>query len=196
MTLRHLDLFSGIGGFARAAQDIEGIETTQFVEIDCACQKRLKKHYSRVPIHADITTFNPKPEFELVTAGYPCQDISPASHTKTGIAGNRSGLFFEVVRIIRSVQPKYLILENSSALLTHRGGRDMGVILRELSKCGYDAQWSTISACAVGAPHMRNRLFILAYPNSLNVQRLAFQRALPLLLLPGRHVLARPTIWS
>lgn len=176
MALKHLDLFSGIGGFALAAQRLGGITTAQFVELAQYPQHVLRNRFPNVPIHDDITTFYPSDQYDIVTAGYPCQDISPASATRSGLTGNRSGLFYEVVRIIRSNRPRYVILENSAALLTHRGGRDMQAVLWELSESGYDAQWSVVSACSVGAPHMRERLFIVAYPNSINVEGVAFQR--------------------
>ena len=178
--LKHLDLFSGIGGFSCAAQMVGGIETTQFVEIAPYCQKVLAKNFPGVPIHADVTTFSAvRHQFDLVTAGWPCQDISRANTTQSrqGLQGNRSSLFFEIIRIIRQCRPRYVVLENSSALLNFRKGRDMGAVLWELSACGYDAEWSIVSACSVGAPHMRERLFILAYPNGQHgPKRMAIQQ--------------------
>ncbi|MEO0374611.1 MAG: DNA (cytosine-5-)-methyltransferase [Cyanobacteria bacterium P01_A01_bin.17] len=167
--LTHLDLFSGIGGFAVAAQMVGGIETTQFVEINPYCQKVLTERFPGVPIHDDITTFTAIPrQFDFITAGWPCTDISRANARGKGLTGERSGLFFEIIRILRNCRPRYLLLENSPALLNFRGGRDMGAILWELSACGYDADWSIVSACSVGAPHTRERLFIVAYPNGIN----------------------------
>ncbi|MEO1399625.1 MAG: DNA (cytosine-5-)-methyltransferase [Cyanobacteria bacterium J06635_1] len=167
--LQHLDLFSGIGGFSLAAQMVGNIKTTQFVELRPHCHQVLAKQFPGIPIHADITTFTAeRGQFDLITAGFPCQDISAANAQGEGITGERSGLFFEVIRILRECRPRYLVLENSPALLNFRSGRDMGAILWELSRCGYDADWSVISACSVGAPHPRKRLFIVAYPNSIN----------------------------
>jgi DNA (cytosine-5)-methyltransferase 1 len=193
--LRHLDLFSGIGGFALSAQQLGGITTTQFVEIEPACHPRLNKNFPGVPIHGDITTFDPTDHYEILTAGYPCQDISPSSNTRTGLAGDRSGLFYECIRLLRAIRPNFLILENSAALLTHRGGRDMAAILWELSESGYAAQWSVVSACSVGASHMRERLFILAYPNSFDVERMAFQREFQK-SLQGIYSRPSPVLWS
>ena len=178
-SLTHLDLFSGIGGFSLAAQMIGGIDTQQFVEINPFCQKVLTKHFPGVPIHGNIATYFPDQRFDVVTGGFPCQDISQANTTQNpkGLQGSRSSLFFEIIRILRQCRPRYLVLENSAALLNFRQGRDMGAILWELSQCGYDAEWSVISACALGAPHTRNRLFIVAYANGQYGQkRMAVQQ--------------------
>ncbi|MEM9008192.1 MAG: DNA (cytosine-5-)-methyltransferase [Cyanobacteria bacterium P01_F01_bin.86] len=166
--MKHLDLFSGIGGFALAAKSC-GFATVQFVEKDDFCKRVLGKNFPGVPIHGDITTFSAieGQQVDVITAGFPCQDISQANSTKArqGLEGSRSGLFFEIIRLVRQIRPRYLVLENSAALLNFRKGRDMGAILWELSQCGYDAEWSVVSGCSVGAPHMRKRLFIVAYPN-------------------------------
>ncbi|MGL5060787.1 MAG: DNA cytosine methyltransferase [Microcoleus sp.] len=164
--MKHLDLFSGIGGFALAAHWVGGIETTQFVEIEPFCQKILAKNFPGVPIHDDVTTFTThRGEFDLVTAGFPCQDISIAGHG-VGLDGKRSGLFFEIVRIIRECRPRFVVLENVAALLSCRNGRDMGAVLWELSESGYDAEWDVIPASALGANHARERTWIVAYANS------------------------------
>lgn len=166
-TLRHLDLFSGIGGFSFAAQWLGGIKTTQFVEIDQAVHPVLGKHFT-VPIHDDITTFNPLSitRFDLITAGFPCQDISAANHKGIGLDGKRSGLFFEIIRLLRSHRPSYVVLENVPALLSSNGGRDMGSVLWHLADCGYDAEWDVLPASIVGANHLRRRLWVVAYANS------------------------------
>lgn len=169
--IRHLDLFSGVGGFALAAQMVGGIETRQFVEIDHYCQSApLPQNFPGVPIHDDATTFTAQPgQFDLVTAGFPCQDISAANPRGRGLEGERSGLFFEIIRIVRECRPRYLVLENSPALLTSRGGRDMGTILWALAESGFDAEWQVVSAASVGAEHLRERLFIVAYPNAADL---------------------------
>ncbi|MEO0533297.1 MAG: DNA (cytosine-5-)-methyltransferase [Cyanobacteria bacterium P01_A01_bin.123] len=177
--IKHLDLFSGIGGFTLAAQMVGGIKTTQFVEIDPFCQKVLEIRFPSVQIHDDIQTFNAAAgEFDLITGGFPCQDISAANSKGRGLEGDRSGLFFEIVRLVRQIRPRYLVLENTSALLTHRGGRDMGAVLWELSQIGLDAEWSVVSCCALGAPHTRERVFIVAYPDGKHgAGRMAVSRA-------------------
>lgn len=97
---------------------------------------------------------------DLVCGGFPCQDISLAGFG-AGLDGNRSGLWFEMERIIRESRPRYVVIENVAALL-HRG---MDRVLAGLAGLGFDAEWSIVSACSLGAPHMRRRLFIVAYPN-------------------------------
>jgi len=165
-TLSHLDLFSGIGGFSLAAKWTGGIKTTQFVEIDPWCRKTLAKNFKGVPIHDDIATFTSQPgQFDLFTAGFPCQDISANGHQKGIMEGTRSGLFFEIVRLICECRPRYVLLENVAALLTSNEGRDMGTVLWELSQIGYDAEWQVISAGSLGASHIRERLWIIAYPD-------------------------------
>jgi DNA (cytosine-5)-methyltransferase 1 len=164
--LRHLDLFSGIGGFALAAQMVGGIDTQQFVEIDPYCQKVLSKNFPGVPIHGDIREFTARPgDFDIITGGFPCQDISCANPNGRGLEGERSGLFYELMRIVRECRPDYIVLENVAEMLRKSSGRIMGAVLWELSESGYDAEWQTISAASVGAPHLRERVFIVAYSN-------------------------------
>lgn len=173
--MRHLDLFSGIGGFALAAKWLN-IETVQFVEIDSYCQKVLIKNFPGVPIHGDITNFSAtRGAYDIITGGFPCQDISNANHKGRGLDGKRSGLFFALMRIVRECRPRYIVLENVAALLSKRSGRDMGTVLWELSQCGYDAEWQTISAASVGAPHLRKRIFIVAYRNCERLESRQFR---------------------
>jgi DNA (cytosine-5)-methyltransferase 1 len=167
MILRHLDLFSGIGGFALAAEWVGGIKTDQFVEIDRYAQAVLSVNFPKIPIHDNIATFfGASGQYDLITAGFPCQDISSANPAGKGLDGDRSGLFFEACRIIREVGPRYLLLENVPNLLQSNGSRDMGAVLYELAQLGYDAEWQVLSAAGVGANHLRRRLWIIAYANS------------------------------
>ena len=161
--MKILDTFAGIGGFSYAAERlIGGFETTQFIEIDPFCQKVLKKHWPHVPIHDDIRTFTAKPfQYQVITGGFPCQDISVAGLQKGITEETRSGLFFELMRVIRMVRPQYVVLENVAAILN----RGLDIVLRELSEAGYDAEWSVISASSVGACHQRNRWWLVAYTN-------------------------------
>ena len=166
--LTHCDLFAGLAGFSLAAKWTGGIKTTQLVEIDPWCRKVLAHNFKGVPIHDDISTFTSKlGQFDIFTAGFPCQDISIAGPQKGIKEGTRSGLFFEIIRLIRTGQPRYALLENVPALLTSNNGRDMGTVLWELSQIGYDAEWQVISAGALGANHFRERLWIIAYPHSV-----------------------------
>lgn len=160
-----LDLFSGIGGFSLGLERA-GMRTVAFCEIDPYCQAVLRKHWPNVPIFAEVRDLRGSSldtKVSVICGGFPCQDISDAG-TKTGIHGLRSGLWFEFARLIRELRPQYAIVENVAALL-YRG---LGDILGDLAGIGYDAQWSVVSACAVGAPHMRRRVFIVAYPNRID----------------------------
>ena len=162
--MKILDTFAGIGGFSYAAEKlIGGFETTQFIEIDPFCQKVLKKHWPHVPIHDDIRTFTAEPfQYDVITGGFPCQDISVAGLQKGITKETRSGLFYELMRVIRMVRPQYVVLENVAAILN----RGLDIVLRELSEAGYDAEWSVISASSLGACHQRSRWWLVAYPNS------------------------------
>ena len=169
MTLKVLDLFSGIGGFSYAAERlVGGFKTTQFVEIDPYCQSVLRKNFPNVPIHNDITTFNAtKGQFDIITAGFPCQDLSVAGQ-QAGIGeGTRSGLFFEVLRLARQIQPKFILFENVRNLLSHKEGETYQQILQEIGKARFNAEWSIVSAKDVGACHKRERIWIIAYPSSV-----------------------------
>ena len=162
-TLKILDTFAGIGGFSYAAHElVGGFKTTQFVEIDPFCQKVLKKHFPKVPCHDDIKTFTAFPgQFDVITGGFPCQDLSVAGK-KAGITKqSRSGLFYELIRVIRLVRPKFVVMENVAAILNN----GLDIVLGELSEAGYDAEWSIISASSLGAAHRRSRWWCVAYTN-------------------------------
>ena len=171
--MKILDTFAGIGGFSYAAEKlIGGFETTQFIEIDPFCQKVLKKHWPHVPIHDDIRTFTAEPfQYQVITGGFPCQDISVAGLQKGITKETRSGLFYELMRVIRMVRPKYVVLENVAAILN----RGLDIVLRELSEAGYDAEWSVISASSLGACHQRSRWWLVAYPNDNGQQERWFE---------------------
>jgi len=161
--LKLLDTFSGIGGFSYAAEKlVGGYETTQFIEIDPYCQKVLNKHWPNVPIHDDITTFTAEPfQFDAVCGGFPCQDISKAGNREGITETSRSGLWFQLIRTIRMVRPKYFILENVSAILAN----GLDIVLRDICEAGYDAEWCCIPSSFVGACHQRDRWWLVAYPN-------------------------------
>lgn len=168
MVLKLLDAFAGIGGFSYAAERlVGGYETKQFIEIDKYCQSVLKKNFPNIPIHDDIKTFKAKRgEYDVLTAGFPCQDISVAGQQRGIGEGTRSGLFYEVIRLIREIRPKFVLLENVRNLLSHQGGETFQEVLFQIAKAGYDAEWSVVSAKDVGACHKRERVWIIAYPNS------------------------------
>jgi len=172
MDLKLLDLFSGIGGFSYAAEKIVGgFKTTKFVEIDPYCQSVLRKNFPNVPIHDDIKTFTAKKgQFDVLTAGFPCQDLSVAGRQKGIGEGTRSGLFYEIIRLLGEIQPKFVLFENVRNLLSHEKGATFQEILFQIAKAGYDAEWSVISAKDLGGCHKRERIWIIAYPFSDGIQ--------------------------
>ena len=169
-TLKILDTFAGIGGFSYAAHElVGGFETTQFVEIDPFCQKVLKKHFPKVPCHDDIKTFTAYPgQYDVITGGFPCQDISVAGRREGITDQSRSGLFYELIRIIRLVRPKFVVMENVAAILNN----GLDIVLGELSEAGYDAEWSIISASSLGAAHRRSRWWCVATVTNSNSEGL------------------------
>ena len=166
--LKILDLFSGIGGFSYAAENFfQGqFETKQFVEINPYCQQVLSKNFKGVPIHDDIKTFTaPRGSFDLCTFGFPCQDISVGGQQKGIGEGTRSGLFYECIRLLREIRPKFAIFENVRNLLSIEEGRVFQEVLFQIAKARYDAEFSVISARDVGGCHLRERVWILCYPS-------------------------------
>lgn len=165
--MRVLDLFSGIGGFSLGLEDVGVFETKMFCEIDPFARKVLRKNFPDVPIHEDVTKLTITPnQYDVICGGFPCQDISNSGKGE-GLAGARSGLWFEYKRLIREGQPKYVIIENVAALRS----RGLTRVLKDLWEVGYDAEWHVISASSVGAPHQRERLWIIAYPHSAQLKR-------------------------
>ena len=166
--MRVLDLFSGIGGFAYAGHMLGGFTTTQFVENNAYCQQVLRKNFPLVPIHDDINTFDTAfkfGEYDLITAGFPCQDLSSAGKQAGLREGTRSSLFYRVIEIAKRVRPKYILFENVANTISHGNGETFQQILYEIAKAGYNAEWSIVSAKDVGACHLRKRIWIIAYAN-------------------------------
>ena len=162
MPLSFGSLFAGIGGFDLGFERA-GMVCKWQVEIDDYANRVLAKHWPHVRRWPDVRTW-PQPDTErvdVICGGFPCQDISPAGNRK-GIDGERSGLFFELARVVRELRPAIVVLENSSALV----GNGLGRVLGELSAGGFDAEWTVLPAAAFGAPHERARTFIVAYAES------------------------------
>ena len=190
-----LDLFSGIGGFSLGLERA-GMRTVAFCEIDPYCRAVLAKHWPNVPVFGDVRELTAQAIsdthkhgslepinngkraarvveeqsarhcVDVICGGFPCQDISVAGKG-AGIGGERSGLWSEYARIIGEVRPRYVIVENVAALL----GRGLERVLGDLAALGFDAEWHCIPASAVGAPHRRDRIWIVADANSTSKRR-------------------------
>ena len=163
--MNEIHLFAGAGGGILGGM-LLGHKTICAVEIEPYCQKILKARQRdgflpKFPIYGDIKEFDGKPwrgKAEIVAGGFPCQDISTCGKG-AGIEGERSGLWKEMARIIREVRPRFAFVENSPAL-TFRG---LGTVLGDLAEMGMDARWGVLGAKNAGAPHKRDRIWILAY---------------------------------
>jgi DNA (cytosine-5)-methyltransferase 1 len=159
--LRLLSLFSGIGGYDRGAEMTGRFETVAFCEINPFARAVLAKHWPNVPCFPDVTKLTKDQingPIEAICAGFPCQDLSYAGKG-AGIEGARSGLWSEVVRLVRELRPAIVMLENVPAILT----RGLGAVLRDLAEIGYNAIWDCIRASDIGAQHRRDRWFLVAY---------------------------------
>lgn len=157
-------LFSGIGGIELGLEMTGGFRTLWHSEIEPYACEVLAKHWPGVPNLGDITKINwneiDRPD--VICGGFPCQDISVAGKGAGIAEGTRSGLWFEFRRAIGVLRPRYVIIENVSALVI----RGLDIVLADLAQAGYDAEWADIRAADVGAPHRRERIFIVAYPDS------------------------------
>jgi DNA (cytosine-5)-methyltransferase 1 len=165
-------LCSGIGGLELGLEWAGVGHTVWQVEKDPYCRQVLAKHWPHATRFDDVCTVgahNLAP-VDVICGGFPCQDISYAGDGAGIAEGTRSGLWFEFARIVGEMAPRYVVVENVAALLD----RGIGDVLGTLSDLGYDAEWSTLSACAVGAPHMRRRVFIVAYAHGERCPQLDF----------------------
>ena len=161
-----LDLFSGIGGFSLGLERVGNFRTAAFCEIAPFQRQILAKHWPAVHQYDDIRTLSAERlaadgiSVDIICGGFPCQDISYAGRG-AGIEGSRSGLWSEYARLIGELRPRYVIVENSAALLA----RGMGRLLGDLAVLGYDAEWHLVSASDLDAPHSRERIWVVAYPS-------------------------------
>jgi DNA (cytosine-5)-methyltransferase 1 len=167
-----LDLFSGIGGFSLGLERA-GMRTVAFCEIEPFCRQILQKRFPNVPCYgdirdltADILAADGITSIDLICGGFPCQDISLVGKG-AGLSGARSGLWSEQARLIRELRPDVVVVENVAALL----GRGLGDVLGDLAALGYDAEWHCIPASAVGAPHRRDRVWIVAHRSGSGLER-------------------------
>lgn len=161
--LNGLDLFSGIGGITRALE--KWVRPIAYCEIDPYCQSLLlqrmqKKNLPQAPIWDDVCTLSTKglPQIDIIYGGFPCQDISIAKHGE-GLDGKQSSLVFRIFRLLDETQSPFLFLENVPNIRSKGAER----ICKELAKRGHDCRWCCISASDVGAPHKRERWFLLAH---------------------------------
>src|SRR6266511_3643941 len=164
--LTFLSAFAGIGGFDLALERV-GMRCIGQVEIDPACRNVLDRHFPEVPRHDDIRTATrwwaaqPRPLVDVLTAGFPCQDLSTANTTgRAGLAGPRSGLFFDLAHTIGALRPRWVLLENVTGLLHANGGRDFQAILDTLGELGYGLAWRVLDAQQFGLAQQRRRVVL------------------------------------
>lgn len=162
-TLTVGSLFSGVG-LCDLGLSWAGMRHAFFCEVDPFCRSILAKHWPGVPIYENVRGLRgvDLPPVDVLCGGFPCQDVSLAAAGKRrGITGKRSGLWNEYARLIKEIRPKYVIAENVPGLLA----AGIETVLRDLAAVGYDAEWEVLSAAALGAPHRRERVFLVAYPH-------------------------------
>lgn len=175
-----LDTFAGIGGFSLGLERTGRFKTVAFCEMDAYCQEVLKQHWQGIPIYdyiEDVTAGRLLQDgigrVDVITGGFPCQDVSTAGSmwfTPEGTNAPRSGLWAELARLIGEIRPRYAIMENVPNLLAGDGGRWFGRILSDLAQIGFDAEWHCIPASGIGAPHRRERVWIIAYPSEQGLE--------------------------
>jgi DNA (cytosine-5)-methyltransferase 1 len=175
--MRHGSLFSGIGGFDLAAQWC-GWENVFQCEIDPFCRRVLRYHFPNAKLYEDITKSNFQEyqgQIDVVSGGFPCQPFSQVGQRK-GTADHRF-LWKEMLRAIREIQPRWVVAENVYGLVSQESGMVLESILIDLEDQGYDAQSFVVPACAVNAPHQRNRLWIVANRADSRIESLRLQRS-------------------
>jgi len=167
MTLTAVSLFAGVGGFDLAMQR-NGIKTVATVEIDKNARGVLQHQFPEATHFEDVTKVTGHdlraagfiPERGIITGGFPCQDLSVAGK-RAGLAGQRSGLYWEIIRLVDELSPKYLVLENVPGLLSSNDGRDMGIVIGALTDRGYGVSWRVLDAQYFGVAQRRRRVFIV-----------------------------------
>jgi DNA (cytosine-5)-methyltransferase 1 len=165
MSITYGSLFTGIGGFDLAF-DRAGMRCLWQCEIDPWCCKVLEKHWPGVTRYGDIrqVDWSTVARLDVLCGGFPCQPHSLAG--KRRASNDERDLWTEFYRAIRELKPKWVVAENVRGLLSSENGRFFGGILRDLAGCGYDAEWQVLSAAQFGAPHIRERVWIVAYPTN------------------------------
>jgi DNA (cytosine-5)-methyltransferase 1 len=183
---RIVSLFSGYGGLDMGVQSVIGGEVVAHVEFDAAPSRVLAHHWPDVPNLGDITAvdWSQLGDIDVLTGGFPCQDVSLAGLRRGLKVGTRSGLWSEFARAIDALRPGLVVIENVRGLLSAEANRNMesspwgvgdrpdgpalralGAVLGDLADLGYDAEWFGLRAADAGAPHERFRIFVFAYPH-------------------------------
>lgn len=169
-------LFSGIGGFDLALTNC-GMKIMWQVEIDKQCNSVMEKQFPNVERFEDIRKcgrHNLKP-VDLICGGFPCQDLS-VSGRRQGLAGERSGLWFEFARIIEELEPRWIVIENVPGLLSSKKGKDFAVIIQWLAERGYGVAWRVLDAQYFGVPQRRRRVFIVGHLGDGRAAQVLFER--------------------
>lgn len=169
--LKVLDLFAGAGGFTLAGEMAGGYSTVAFCEIDKYAQRVLRANWPDVPVFDDVTKLKGSDvgSVDLITGGFPCQDVSSAGKQLGTIDGDRSSLFGEIIRIATEVREirgelPWLLMENVGNLIRGGDGFWFAAVMHGLAEVGYDAEWHILPASYIGACHRRERVWIIAYP--------------------------------
>lgn len=157
--MTHGSLFTGIGGFDLGFERA-GMQTVWQVESDAKAQETLVSHFEKVERFEDVRDCKGLRSVDVVSGGFPCQDLSVAGR-REGLAGERSGLWFEFARILEELRPRWVVIENVPGLLSSRTGRDFAVILRRLVELGYGVSWRVLDAQYFGVAQRRRRVFII-----------------------------------
>jgi DNA (cytosine-5)-methyltransferase 1 len=163
-------LFAGVGGFELGLERA-GFEIAWQVELDPYCRAVLEARFPGAGRFEDVRAVDAETlaPVDVLCGGFPCQDLSVAGKG-AGLGGARSGLWSEFARLVRELRPGYVLVENVPGLLTGKGKRwdraPVGRVLGDLAEIGYDAEWACLSAGEFGAPHLRKRVWIVAYPGS------------------------------
>lgn len=180
-------LFSGYGGLDRACEEVFDAKTAWYCEIEPKAAETMSRHWPDAVNHGDVTQvdWSQVEPVDILTGGFPCQDVSLAGKQAGMVTGSRSGLWAEFLHAITVLRPKFVVIENVKGLLSASAGhvgprpgvlgdefrlRALGVVLGQLSEIGYDAGWETVSATEAGLAHRRERVFILAYPQGTGLE--------------------------
>lgn len=154
-------LFAGIGGFDLGFEQA-GFSTAWQVEIDPTCREVLADRFPHAKQFADVRTVLPELwRVDAIIGGFPCQDVSIAGKRR-GLAGKRTGLFFDALNIVNTLQPRWLVLENVTGLLNSNNGKDFQTVIQSLAECGYVGYWRVLNAAYFGVPTARRRVFLVA----------------------------------